>query len=529
MEWSQAMLGSTPAGEHAVPTEKVVIVGAGIGGLATAVDLAARGVDVTVLERTGSPGGKMREVRVGGVGIDAGPTVLTMRWVFEELFQHAGTSLDAELSLEQAEVLARHAWSEHERLDLFADLDRSADAVGVFSGADEARRFLAFNAEARAIYRTLKDPFIRSPRTNPLGLTRRVGPGGLVGLLNIKPYSTLWKVLSAQFRDPRLRQLFGRYATYAGSSPFLAPATLMLIAHVEQDGVWLVQGGMHQLALTMARVAERNGARIRYGAEVAEVLPQNGRARGVRLAGPDQGRNGDSEQIEADAVVLNTDASAAGAGLLGIGVARAVPPTRPADRSLSAVTLNLWARTEGFPLVRHSVFFSSDYAAEFDDIFNHARLPSEPTVYICAQDRGAASVPRPSQQPDGPERLLMLINAPPTGDRHNFDHDEIEQCEVRTFSLLERCGLHVERRPERMHITTPTEFERLFPATGGSLYGRASHGWQASFSRPGSRTKVPRLYLAGGSVHPGAGVPMATLSGRLAAASLLADLASTRR
>ncbi len=505
-------------------TEKVVIVGAGIGGLASAVELTARGLDVQLFERAPAPGGKMREVAIGDARIDAGPTVLTMRWVFEELFAKAGTSLDAELRLEQAEIIARHAWSERERLDLFADLDRSADAVAKFAGSDEGKRFLEFSKDARRIYQTLKGPFISNSRTNPLGLTGRVGRAGLGGMLHIKPYSTLWQALSSHFRDPRLRQLFGRYATYAGSSPFLSPATLMLIAHVEQEGVWLVDGGMHQLAVTLARLAERNGAKIHYGAEVAEILTSNGRASGIRLAGAD------ARPIPADAIVLNSDVSALGAGLLGKAVARAAPPTLPKHRSLSALTWNLVAKTRDFPLLRHSVFFSSDYSAEFDDIFKQGRLPREPTVYICAQDRGASLRDGEAGAAEslGAERLLVLVNAPANGDTRRLDSAQIADWQAKTFGVLERCGLRIDARPDATEATTPSRFEQLFPATGGALYGRASHGWQASFARPGSRTKVPGLYLAGGSTHPGAGVPMAALSGRQAAASLLKDLTGSR-
>ncbi|MGB5835341.1 MAG: 1-hydroxycarotenoid 3,4-desaturase CrtD [Thiohalocapsa sp.] len=504
--------------------EKVIVVGAGIGGLATAMELASQGLDVQLFERAQSPGGKMREVGIGGARIDAGPTVLTMRWVFEELFGNAGTSLDAELGLKQADIIARHAWNENERLDLFADLQRSADAVARFSGPDEGKRFLAFSKDAQRIYQTLKRPFISSSRTNPLGLTGRVGRDGLRGMLQIKPYSTLWQALSGHFRDPRLRQLFGRYATYAGSSPFLSPATLMLIAHVEQEGVWLVDGGMHQLAVAMARLAERNGATIHYGAEVAEILTQGGRANAIRLAGAN------NERVEANAIIVNSDVSALGAGLLGQQVIRAVPPTLRRHRSLSAITWNLVAKTREFPLMRHSVFFSSDYSAEFDDIFKQGRFPQEPTVYICAQDRGASMSEAEAglSDPLAPERLLILVNAPANGDTHRLDAEETGRLRNRSFAVLERCGLRIEYQEAGIQATTPADFERLFPATGGALYGRASHGWQASFARPGSRTKVPGLYLAGGSTHPGAGVPMAALSGRQAATSVLADLARSR-
>jgi 1-hydroxycarotenoid 3,4-desaturase len=180
------------------------------------------------------------------------------------------------------------------------------------------------------------------------------------------------------------------------------------------------------------------------------------------------------------------------------------------------------AETEGFPLVRHTVFFSSDYPAEFDAIFGASRLPGEPTVYVCAQDRDDSGA-----HPGGPERLLCLVNAPPVGDIHPFSQSEIESCQARAFYLLERCGLRLHPDPNATLITTPADFHELFPATGGALYGRATHGWKASFERPGTRTRTPRLYLAGGSAHPGAGVPMAALSGRLAATCVLSDLTST--
>jgi 1-hydroxycarotenoid 3,4-desaturase len=500
-----------------VAKDRVVIVGAGIGGLVSAIELAARGLEVTVLERASAPGGKIREVDIGGTRIDAGPTVFTMRWVFEAICEAAGTSLEAEVDLERAEVLARHAWSEHERLDLFADLERSADAIAAFSGPAERQRFLAFSDDAKAIYRTLKDPFISATRPSPVGLVRRVGPGGLGGLINIKPFATMWSALGQHFRDPRLRQLFGRYATYCGSSPYAAPATLMLVAHVEQDGVWLVRGGMHRLAQAFAHLAERLGARFRYETEVSAVELACGRVGAVRV--------NTGERIPADAVIINGDVNAVASGRFGAAIRRAVPPTPVTDRSLSAVTWNLLAETEGFPLSRHTVFFSGDYEAEFNDIFSHKRLPRAPTVYVCAQDRDAQD----STPPEGAERLLCLVNAPAIGDSHSFTRSEIEQCAQSTFGLLQRCGLQIRQVPEQSTVTTPTAFEQLFPATGGSLYGRASHGWMASFSRPGARTKIPGLYLAGGSAHPGPGVPMAALSGRLAAASLTADQVSTKR
>lgn len=494
-------------------TRKVVVVGSGIGGLAAAVDLAAQGLDVTVLEQAGAPGGKMRETEVDGRHIDAGPTVLTMRWVFDAIFAGAGANLDERLTMKKAEVLARHAWSETERLDLFADEERSVEAIGDFAGAAEAKRYREFCARSRATFDLLEGSFITAAEPTPLSLTLGAGVKGLGNLWRIAPFTTLWSALGTYFHDARLRQLFGRYATYCGSSPFEAPATLMLIAHVEQRGVWLIDGGMHALAVALARLASERGAEFRYSVRVDEVMCETGGVSGVLL------QNG--EHIACDAIIVNSDAAAVAAGLLGSAIANAVPPVAPAARSLSALTWALVARADGFPLTRHNVFFSGDYPAEFHTIFKKGTPPHRPTVYVCAQDRSAGE----SEEPTGDERLLCLINAPAIGDTHNFTQQEIERCGEQTFGQLARCGLRLEPHPGTI-VTTPSDFARLYAGTGGALYGQASHGWTASFTRPRARTKVPGLYLAGGSVHPGPGVPMAALSGRLAAAALWADLTS---
>ncbi|MDO9503383.1 1-hydroxycarotenoid 3,4-desaturase CrtD [Falsiroseomonas sp.] len=484
----------------------VVVIGAGMGGLSAAADLARQGVRVTVLERAATPGGKMRHVQAGGAAIDGGPTVFTMRWIFAGLFEDAGRRLEDALVLRRADILARHAWRAGGRLDLFADLDRSAEAIGDFAGARDAQGFRDFAARSADIFRTLQHSFIAAQRPSPLDLVRRVGR--LDALWRTAPWATMWQALGTHFTDPRLRQLFGRYATYCGCSPFLAPATLMLVAHVEQDGVWLVEGGMRRVADAIRDLAESQGASFRFNAEVREILVQNGRAAGVRLAG--------GETLAADAVVFNGDVAALGQGLLGGGARRAAGDTPRAARSLSAVTWCMNAVTHGFPLTHHNVFFAEDYAAEFAAIFRARQITEAPTVYICAQDRGHAEVPSGT-----PERLLLLVNAPADGDLAELPPDALEQLQHRSLALLRRCGLEIEATPGNTTTTTPAGFHGLFPGTGGALYGRACHGATGTFARPGAGSRLPGLFLAGGSVHPGPGIPMAAMSGRLAAARVL--------
>jgi 1-hydroxycarotenoid 3,4-desaturase len=500
-----------------VRDEHVVVVGAGIGGLVSALELVVQGLRVTLLERSDVPGGKMRELSVGGIAQDAGPTVMTMPWVFEDLFADLGMNLSEHITLKPLDILARHAWDAEQRLDLFSDIPRTQAAIGDFSGAAEARRYVRFCERAKRVYRSLEQSYICASRPGPVSLVRAAGLRGLADLWQIKPFSSMWAVLGGYFRDPRLQQLFGRYATYCGSSPYQAPATLMLVAHVEQQGVWLVEGGMHRLALALSKLGSKLGVDIRYGTGVSEILVDGNGARGVELE--------DGERITADAVVFNGDPSALTAGHLGLGVSAAVNRISPRSRSLSAVTWSLLATAEGFPLVRHNVFFSADYAAEFNDILQRQRLPLEPTVYLCAQDRDDSKHPVDA----APERLLCLINAPPTGDMAGSDAQELARCEKQVLIRLRRCGLNLDWEEGNRVLTTPSEFDKLFPATGGALYGQATHGWRASFSRPGADCRIPGLFLAGGGVHPGPGVPMAALSGRLAAATLVSDLVSDIR
>jgi 1-hydroxycarotenoid 3,4-desaturase len=221
---------------------------------------------------------------------------------------------------------------------------------------------------------------------------------------------------------------------------------------------------------------------------------------------------------------MNTDAAALPAGCFGGPVTGASVAMPRSERSLSALTWSMSARASGRPLARHNVFFSDDYQAEFDDLFTHRRLPSQPTVYICAQDQDAAA-PLPS----GEQRLFCLVNAPADGDLHRLQPEEINQCQQRMFHLLNQCGVSIDAKPQQTIVSTPTNFSQRYPASGGALYGPASHGWTASFRRAKARSSIKGLYLSGGSTHPGPGMPMAALSGTIAARTILSDLNLTER
>lgn len=494
---------------------RAVVIGAGLGGLAAAIDLSRAGWHVTVCERAGYPGGKLRELDVHGRRIDAGPTVFTLHDVFAQLFADAGARLEDHLDLVKAEILARHAWRDGSRLDLYADPERSARAIGEFAGRDAERGFRDFLARAAGLRAALEPSFMRTERPSPLQLVTRLGAAGTWAMARTPPWHSLWQTLGHHFHDPRLRQLFARYATYVGASPLAAPATLMLIAEVEQSGVWMVRGGMHRIARAFESLGNGVGVRHRYESEVARVLVGEGRGRADRVTGVELASG---ERLEADVVVFNGDVHALAIGALGSAARRAAAPTPRLQRGLSAITWCLDVATHGFPLAHHNVFFGEDYPAEFRSIFAQRRITHDPTVYLCAQDRGIES-----KSPMGNERLLMLVNAPADGDGRGIEDADLQAIERRSIDLLAACGLTLQRSPGDTVVTRPQDFATLFPGSGGSLYGRANHGALGSFRRPGARSALRGLYLAGGTVHPGPGIPMVTLSGRLAAARVIAD------
>ena len=485
---------------------RIIVIGAGMGGLAAAARLAHAGHAVTLLERAGTPGGKMRQVPSDAGPVDAGPTVLTLRHVFDALFEDLGARLDDHVTLVPEPLLARHFWPDGSQLDLHADLDQSAEAVGAFAGARAAGQFRAFCTRTRALYDAFETPMIETAvpdRAAVTGLVMR-NPR-LIGAM--APGLSLAARLARDFSDPRLRQLFGRYATYVGGSPYAAPALLSLVWQAEAAGVWRVEGGMHALAQAIEDLARNQGVALHYDAEVAQIDVSGGRIRGVTL------RNG--ERFDCDAVVFNGDPRALAHGHLGTGVLDAVAPEAVAPRSLSAEVWSFAATPHGRDLVHHNVFFGRDPRTEFEAIARGAP-PRDPTLYVCAQDRGTGAAP------PAPERFEIIVNAAPDSPEQEF-----EECHRRTFQTLKDRGLSFDPSPGPEALTTPAGFESLFPGSGGALYGRSPEGMMAAFARPTARSRVPGLYLAGGGAHPGAGVPMATLSGRHAAETILSDRIST--
>lgn len=495
---------------------RVAVVGAGIGGLSAALSLQSKGMDVTVFERLDSPGGKLHQQSIGTEQIDSGPTVFTLKPVFDRLFAQANHHFEDEVDLLKTELIARHSWVDRSTLDLFSNVEQSAAVIETFASARDAQNYRRFADESKNVFDLLDKTFMQAQQPGMLELSLGHGLKHALCMPRIKPFKTLWSHVASSFDDPRLQQLFARYSTYCGSSPYLAPATLMLIAHAERDGVYQLRDGMHALATAMVGVFQKLGGDIRYSKAIKSIETSNNSVTGLRLE--------DESLFETSTIVYNGDTEALTRGLLGDKVERSLPSRKV--NSLSALTKCLIAKPRGFELAHHNVFFGNDYKSEFDSIFKHGQTTQHPTVYICAQDRGPelATSKEDSAANTTAEKIFCLVNAPSTKNAEDTNEEIARQAEQGMLSTLARHGLELEEFAERSVVTTPADFAAQFPGSDGALYGSPTHGWAGSFKRPGSRCRVKGLYLAGGSVHPGPGLPMVAISGQLAAEALLSDL-----
>ncbi|MCU0900649.1 MAG: phytoene desaturase family protein [Cypionkella sp.] len=489
--------------------EPAVVIGAGFGGLAAAIRLAAMGLSVTVVDQAAAPGGKARALPSVAGPVDTGPTVLTMRGEFDALFALAGARLDDHVQLTQLPILARHWWDGGESLDLFPEAEANIEAIRAFSGPREAAAFARFDAQAAALLAAFDAPMMRAARPDPWTIARsaarhpRIWPALLPGV-------TLDRLLRLHFRDPRLVQLFARYATYVGGRPRHAPGVLALIWRAEAAGVWAVTGGMHSLAAALARLATGMGVRFRLATRARRIITQSGRVTGVEIEG--------GTTLACRHCVFNGDPAALVEGLLGHAAQTAVPAARTRPRSLSAHVWAFAAKAHGLPLSHHNVFFTDDPQAEFGPI-GRGQMPERPTLYLCAEDRTGPT-------PEGLERFEIILNAPATPAgiaTPTATADEEPQCRTRTFPRLKAFGLTFSPTPEARALTTPADLARLYPASRGAIYGRSPEGLLAAFQRPLAATALPGLVLAGGGAHPGAGVPMAALSARHAAEAIRQD------
>ena len=488
---------------------KIVVIGAGMGGMTAAARLSRSGHSVTLYEASDTYGGKLRTEWIGKFAFDTGPSLLTLPAVYKDFFIRTGKPLGQLCEIEAVDPSFDYRFADGTSLR-FANLSRhhTLNAIRNAYGEEVSRQWEQMIKRATKMWDVSREPFIESELRSPLSLLKRTTL--IRDIFTIAPWKSLRDFANEYLPDQRLRYILDRYATYSGSDPRKAPAVLATIAYVEEAfGAWHIKGGLGTLAQLVHQRCIDVGVKFHFNSLVDEIMVEKGVAQGVRLS--------DGTIVTADAVVANADAALIYNQLIK-GEKRKLRKVRKnlkrADASIAGFTLLLGLRKDGSaPLKHHTILFPQDYDVEFDSIFA-AKLPvANPTIYICA----------PSDEQMVKDASLeswsVLVNAPHHGP-DGFDWSDENFARIYANSIInqiEARGISIRDRLESLTIRTPADLERTVLAPGGSIYGTSSNGARAAFMRAKNRSPIKGLYCVGGSAHPGGGLPLVGISGELVA------------
>lgn len=482
----------------------MVIIGGGLGGLAAAIELAYKDIPVTIVEANPYLGGMAAAIEADGYTFDTVPTTITMPHVLKGIIERTGRDASDYLDLVELDPQSRCFFDDGARIDLHRDPHQFAREIDTqFPNTKPGQNFLDF--------------YQFSQRAHELNEQHAFGPGtNIKHLLALRLYSTAGATIRKMIPEPHIGRVCECFLHATGSDHSIAPATLCHLAAAQLDhGCWYPMGGTHMVARALGRIADELGVQRVMGRRVTRILAEGGRATAVKL---DDGR-----EIMAAGVVSNCDVRRTYGELLKGTDGAALEHRRIAANfqpSCSAFVLHLGLRTQYDQLAHHNFVLSRDSREEYDDIYRTGIPARDPTLHITAPSRTDAS-----QAPDGCESLSILVHTPALSDEHRWlqrggkPGSTLTNYRQIVIEKLKRLGMEdIESHIAVERYLTPPQIEHTYNATGGAIYGHASHGRLKGLTKPGNRSKVlPNLYLAGSSVHPGAGVPKVLLSGIAAA------------
>ena len=488
--------------------KRVAVIGGGLGALSGAICLARLGFSVQLFEKNPKIGGKVNEVVLEDYRFDTGASLLTMPSVIDDLFDFAGFNRSDYLEFMPIDPICRYFFADGSVMDTSADKAKMKAAIKQLS-PDDAEAYESFLKYAERIHALTAEIFMFTPIHEFKKLMRFRYLRTLFRLYQIDPFRTVHQSVSRFFSDPRIIQLFDRYATYNGSDPFQAPATLNIIPYVEYGlGGYYIKDGIYRLINAMELIARKRGVQIHTSVKVEKICQANKRVDGIRANG---------QKVCADYVLCGSDAVIAHDELIDDQPNQRKKLNR-LEPSLSGMVF-LWGVRGSHPqLAHHNTVFSNDYDTEFRQIFEHRQVPAEPTIYIAITSKSETG-----HAPADGENWFVLLNMPYLAPGQMWEQEKVR---MRNFILdrLRQIGLDIKDRIEVEQIYTPEDFSKLYASNRGSIYGISSNSKTTAFKRLPNRSRIlDRLYFAGGSVHPGGGIPLVILSGKMAAALIAAD------
>lgn len=478
---------------------EAVVIGAGIAGIASAIRLAVKGYSVTVFEANNYPGGKLSEIIQGGYRFDAGPSLFTMPQYVDELFALAGKDPKAYFSYRKLDEVCNYFWEDHTKLTAYADLNKFAQEVADKTNS-ESKEVLKYFNKSKDIYEITHHIFLEKSLHLLNSYTNLNTFKSVLRFGEIDAFRTMAKANQSFFTDKKMTQFANRFATYNGSNPYEAPATLNVIPHLEQHfGAYFPEGGMFNITKSLVALAEDLGVFFNYNTKVDEIVVDNKKIKGIIV---------NNEQIPADVIVSNMDIYFTYKNLLK----NEKQPKKilKQERSSSALIFYWGIKKEFKELGLHNIFFSNNYKDEFDAIFKHQTIHHDPTVYI-----NISSKFNSSDAPTGCENWFTMINVP---NNSGQDWDVlIKEARAHIIKKLNtNLGVNLTDLIESESILDPRLIEQKTSSFKGSIYGTSSNGKFAAFLRQANFSKqIKNLYFVGGSVHPGGGIPLALLSAKI--------------
>ena len=493
---------------------KVIVIGAGIGGMSAAARLAKAGHDVTVFEGSNRTGGKCRTKWIGNYAFDTGPSLLTLPAVYRDLFLKTGKRIEHILKIDPVDPAFEYNFADKTKITFpNLSLKGTCDSIESVLGKEAGNQWHNLMQRAEHMWDVSRGPFVESELKS---ISSLIAKKGFLGNLKvIAPLTSLRKLTGKYTSNPYLSKIVDRYATYSGSDPRKVPAVLLTIAFVESSfGAWHIKGGIGQLSTAIENRCRELGVKFELNTSVTRITTENSAASGVEVNG---------KFYPADFVVANAHAELVYNKLLD-GKIKEISPERKklakATKSLAGFSLLLGLDNSKISgpapvMPHHSIYFPENYDAEFDDIFLKKIPVNDPTIYICA--------PTDSDMVKGNnlEAWSVLINAPRHEPGTGWDwNKDATFYATKIIAKLDELGLRVSERLDVMEFQTPADLEQEVSAPGGSIYGTSSNGARSAFLRASNTSPLKNLYCVGGSAHPGGGLPLVGISAEIVAEAI---------